>query len=340
MQPESMRPSLALVVPCYNEEAVLGESISTLRGVLVDARKSGLVSAQSVLCLVDDGSHDNTWAIILQHCETCPDVTGIKLARNFGHQSAVLAGMFECDADLVVTIDADLQDDPACIIEMLRAQSEGADVVFGVRGDRTSDSLTKRFTAEGYYNLLRAMGVRIVFNHADFRLMSRKAIDLLRLFPETNLFLRGIIPSIGLSSATVEYSRRMRTAGESKYPLRKMLALAWQGVTSFSVAPLRLVAVGGLVISVAAALTTAWAVYVRLFTGTALPGWASTVAPLYFLGGIQILCIGVIGEYVGKIYIETKRRPRYLVAEMVGNARKGWRLKAGERASGFRVEAE
>jgi glycosyltransferase involved in cell wall biosynthesis len=305
-------PSLAIIVPCYNEEEVLLQTAGALRLLLVELRDERLASADSSICFVDDGSRDQTWNMISALSSRHDDVQGFKLSRNFGHQGAVLAGMLECDRDVVVTIDADLQDDERCIIEMLRRYREGFDIVLGVRSDRSSDSAFKRFSAELYYRAVRAAGVRIVFNHADFRLLSREAIAILRQYGESNLFLRGLIPLIGLPSTLVEYARKERQAGESKYPFKKMLAFAWEGVTSFSVMPLRAVAATGAVISLASLAVTAWALGVRL-VGDVVPGWASTVVPMYFLGGVQILCLGVIGEYIGKIYLETKRRPRYSI---------------------------
>ena len=305
-------PALAIVVPCYNEEAVLPLTLASLRDLLDELRTTGLVSAESYLCFVDDGSSDRTWSMIAAASKQSDDVHGLKLSRNFGHQSAVLAGMLECVADAVVTIDADLQDDERCIAEMLRRYRDGFDIVLGVRSERSSDSRFKRLTAELYYRALRSAGVQIVFNHADFRLLSRRALVILREYSESNLFLRGLIPLIGLPSSIVEYARKERQAGESKYPLRKMLALAWDGVTSFSVMPLRAVAMIGAFIALGSLGVTVWALAQR-WVGDVAPGWASTVVPMYFLGGVQILCLGAIGEYVGKIYLETKRRPRYLV---------------------------
>ena len=245
------------------------------------------------------------------------DVFGLKLARNIGHQRAVLAGLSECDGDALVTIDADLQDDESAIRDMLARFAEGYEVVLGVRADRSSDRWAKRFFAESYYRVLRMMGVETVFNHADYRLLSHRAAAALREFPEVNLYLRGLVTLVGFKWTTVQYARRIRAAGESKYPLRKMLSLAWEGITSFSVVPLRIVSMIGLVVSLASLAVTIWAVYVRL-VGDFVPGWASTVVPMYFLGGVQILCLGVIGEYIGKIYLETKRRPRYLIDRHLG----------------------
>lgn len=307
-------PCLEIVVPCFNEEDVLPQTAVALRSMLAELRNEGLAAPGSHICFVDDGSRDRTWNMIAAMAHRHDDVYGLKLSRNFGHQGAVLAGMMECATDAVVTIDADLQDDERCIAEMLRRYREGYDVVLGVRSHRSSDSLFKRVTAELYYRALIAAGVRIVFNHADFRLLSREALAILRDYRESNLFLRGLIPLIGLPSTLVEYARKERQAGESKYPLQKMLALAWEGVSSFSIMPLRTVAALGAVISMGALAVTAWALWQRL-SGDVVPGWASTVVPMYFLGGIQILCLGVIGEYVGKIYLETKRRPRYSIEQ-------------------------
>jgi len=312
------RPRLAIVVPCYNEVDALRQTAATLVSRLDSLLAGGLVSELSCLCLVDDGSTDGTWELIEELHAADGRVHGLKLTRNFGHQGAVLAGMLECDADAVVTIDADLQDDESCIQEMLQCYRGGHDIVLGVREDRASDSLLKRTTAQGFYRLLRLLGIDVVFNHADYRLLSRRALVELRQYPETNLFLRGIVPLLGLRRATVRYARRPRLAGQSKYPARRMLSLAWEGLTSFSVAPLRMVAGIGFLIALASLAVTIWALTVKLVYDSAVPGWASTVVPLYFLGGVQILCLGVIGEYVGKIYLESKRRPRYAVESRLG----------------------
>lgn len=312
-------PSLAIVVPCYNEFEVIDETVPALRKVLARLLADNKIKPDSYVCLVNDGSSDGTWLKICGHAQAHPDVRGLSLSRNFGHQGAVLAGMMECQADAIVTIDADLQDDETRIIEMVDRYLEGAEIVYGVRSDRSTDGLFKKNTAQGYYKILALLGVNIVYNHADYRLMSQRAIGFLRDHPETNLFLRGVVPLLGLRTAVVEYARRERFAGESKYPLKKMLALAWNGVTSFSVAPLRWVSIAGMVISLLAFAVSIWALYQTLIAKTALPGWASTVIPMYFLGGIQILCIGVIGEYIGKIFMESKRRPKYLIGERCGD---------------------
>ncbi len=306
-------PALAIVIPCYNEQEVLERSVDAIGSYLAGLKQRRVVAQDSFIYLVDDGSRDGTWEIIERLSAASPMVRGIKLARNFGHQGAVLAGMMEVDADAIITIDADMQDDETCIERMIEAYGRGAETVYGVRNDRTADSFAKRVSAEGYYHILRFLGVPVVFNHADYRLMSRRAMRLLREFDETNLFLRGIMPLVGLKSETVEYARRERAAGVSKYPLTKMLALAWQGITSFSIVPLRMATVTGVLIATLSTGFGLWALMVRYFGDGAVPGWASTVIPMYFLGGIQLLFLGVIGEYIGKIYLETKRRPRYLV---------------------------
>lgn len=306
-------PRLAIVVPCYNEQEVLVDTARTLLARLDQLLGQRLIAEGSYICLVDDGSTDRTWQLIRQLHAADPKVQALKLTRNFGHQGAVLAGMLECDADAVVTIDADLQDDEASIAAMLEHYHAGHHIVLGVRDDRSSDSLPKRASAQAYYRLLRLMGIDVTLNHADCRLLSRRALHELRQFPESNLFLRGLVPLLGLSTTTVRYARRPRAAGDSKYPAGRMLSLGWEGITSFSVAPLRLVAALGFFIALASLAVTAWALVVKLVFDAAIPGWTSTVVPLYFLGGVQILCLGVIGEYVGKIYLESKRRPRYAV---------------------------
>jgi glycosyltransferase involved in cell wall biosynthesis len=316
--PGDERPRLVIVVPCHNEQEVLRSSVGILLSRLDALRAQALVADDSTLCLVDDGSRDRTWALIRELHAADARVQGLKLTRNFGHQSAVLAGMLECDADVVITIDADLQDDEARITDMMQRHLAGDDIVLGVRDDRTTDSWPKRATAQAYYRMLATLGVDVEFNHADYRLLSRRAIAELRQYPESNLFLRGIVPLLGLPRSIVRYARRARPAGTSKYPTRRMLSLGWEGVTSFSVAPLRLVSALGFLIAFASLVVTLWALSVKLIAGNAIPGWASTVVPMYFLGGVQILCLGVIGEYVGKIYLESKRRPRYAVEKRLG----------------------
>ncbi|MCL2523961.1 MAG: glycosyltransferase family 2 protein [Betaproteobacteria bacterium] len=309
---------LSIVVPCYNEEEVLPETIKRLLELIGCLAAQGKISPDSHAIFVDDGSRDRTWELIETHAASQPHVRGVKLSRNRGHQNALLAGLFHADGDAVISVDADLQDDLEAITEMVDAHLAGMDVVYGVRRQRATDTFFKRLTAESYYRLLARLGVEIVFNHADYRLLSRRAIDALRGYGESNYFLRGIIPQLGFPSATVYYDRAERFAGESKYPLRKMLAFAWQGITSFSAAPLRLITGLGLLISAGSFGISLWALWIKLFSNQAVPGWTSTVVPIYLLGGVQLLCIGIIGEYLAKIYLETKQRPRYFIEKTTG----------------------
>lgn len=306
---------LSIVVPCYNEEAVLPVTISKLQALLSDLIGKKLVDPSCHVIFVDDGSRDRTWQIIQEASTESSFIRGIKLSRNRGHQNAVLAGLLDAKGDAVISIDADLQDDLDAIEKMILAHRQGSDIVFGVRKGRDTDTFFKRLTAEGYYRLLERFGVEVVFNHADYRLMSRRTIEALREFNEVNLFLRGIIPQLGFPSSIVYYDRSERFAGESKYPLNKMLALAWQGITSFSAVPLRMITGLGFLISLGSFGITLWALFIRLFSDHAVPGWTSTVVPIYLLGGIQLLCIGIIGEYLAKIYMETKRRPHFFIED-------------------------
>lgn len=307
---------LGIVVPCFNEEEVLPETNKRLLALLNLMQEKGEITPDSVVCYVDDGSSDSTWKLIESLAAQDARIHGIKLSGNRGHQSALMAGLFGVDTDAVVSIDADLQDDVAVIEDMVLHFRQGAEIVYGVRSERTSDTLFKRSTAVGYYKLLRKLGVKLVHNHADFRLMGRRAIEALKQYSEVNLFLRGIVPMLGYKTETVYYARAERFAGESKYPFRKMLAFAIEGITSFSVVPLRLITMLGLGISVFSFAMILFVVYSRLFTDNLLPGWASSVVPVYFLGGIQLLCIGIVGEYVAKIYLETKARPRYFIEKV------------------------
>ncbi len=309
---------LKIVVPCYNEEAVLPEASRQFSALLNKLIVSGKVSNESAVVFVDDGSADKTWQLIEQITRTDQHISGIKLSKNRGHQNAVLAGMMSVTGDAIITIDADLQDDISVIEKMVDEHASGADIVYGVRNDRSTDTIFKRNSAILFYKTLSLFGVDLIFNHADFRLMSRRAIEALREYREVNLYLRGIVPLIGFKATTLEYSRKERFAGESKYPLMKMLKLASDGVTSFSVVPLQIITMLGFIVFLGSFLLMAWVFGVTLFTGDTIPGWASTVLPIYFLGGIQILCLGVIGSYLGKIYIEVKSRPRYFVDKTVG----------------------
>jgi glycosyltransferase involved in cell wall biosynthesis len=308
---------LAIVVPCYNEEQVLPETTRRLLALLDRLIGLGKIAPDSLIYYVDDGSRDGTWSLIERLARETRHVGGAKLSHNRGHQNALLAGLLTAPGDAVVSIDADLQDDVDAIEKMVDSCTLGNDIVYGVRGDRTTDTAFKRGTAHAFYRLIGLLGVEIVYDHADFRLMTRRAIDALREYPEVNLFLRGVIPLIGFRTSTVPYTRGHRLAGGSKYPLSRMLSLAWEGVTSFSVIPLRIVTVLGAIIFALTVLMSLYVVGVRLFTNQALPGWASTVLPIYLLGGIQILCVGVLGEYLGKVYKEVKRRPRYLIEQVI-----------------------
>ncbi len=312
-----MSLSMAIVVPCYNEEAVLPETANRLLALLERLIASGQLSAASHVLFVDDGSRDQTWSLIRAQHAANGRIRGLKLSANRGHQIALVAGLFAAEADIIVSIDADLQDDVDAIERMLAAYREGNDVVYGVRQSRQVDTFFKRSTAEAYYKLLKRMGVNVVFNHADYRLMSRRAVNALKEYGEVNLFIRGIVPLIGFKSTSVYYDRGERFAGESKYPLKKMLLLALDGITSFSSMPLRMVSMLGIVVSLISLGMILWVLWVKLFTSHALPGWASSVIPIYLLGGIQLLSIGVVGEYVAKIYFETKRRPRYFIEEQL-----------------------
>ena len=309
---------LHLVIPCFNEEASLPTTISRLTEYLDELIDRRIVAPGSQITFVDDGSSDATWSIIECASSGNAFVSGIKLSRNRGHQSALLAGLLTVDGDIVASLDADLQDDVSVIEEMIAAATSGYDIVVGVRVDRSSDSIFKRTTARLFYRLLPVLGVQSVPGHADYRLMTRRAIEALRQYPEVNLFLRGLVPLIGFRTKTVQYRRLPRLQGTTKYSLRKMIALAIEAVTSFSTVPLQFVGILGLVIFLGTMAVSAWAAWIRIFTDSAVPGWASTVLPLYFLGGVQLLGIGVLGVYLGKIYQEVKRRPRYIVEQTIG----------------------
>lgn len=311
-------PVLSLVLPCYNEQEVLPETTARLQAMLARLKASGEIAEGSAIYYVDDGSRDRTWEMIHDYAERNADVCGIKLSRNRGHQNALLCGLLTAPGDILISLDADLQDDLEAIPQMILRYREGSEIVFGVRRKRTKDTFFKRFSAESYYKFLAMMGVQIVYNHADYRLMSRRAVESLRGYDETHLFLRGLVPQLGYKGAIVEFDRAERFAGESKYPLTKMLSLAWQGVTSFSAYPLRLITGIGMMISVISLVMAAWAVLTKLFTNNALPGWASTVIPMYFLGGVQLLSLGIIGEYVAKIFESSKKRPRFHVESLCG----------------------
>jgi polyisoprenyl-phosphate glycosyltransferase len=310
-------PVLSIVVPCFNEATGLSETINKLKVVLGELIDNRLISSQSFLYFIDDGSTDKTWSVIVASISTSTKICGIRLSRNFGHQNAILAGISSISdrCDLSITIDADLQQDPHAIAAFIAEHSSGADIVFGVRKDRVSDRVIKKTTASIFYRLMLLLGVRIIPNHADYRLLNRKAMKALLLYPEYNLFLRAITVDLGFKQAIVLFDVVDRVAGQSKYTFHKMFALALNGITSFSVAPLRLIAVLGAVIFSISTGMGLYVLYKALFSQDTVPGWASTVLPIYFIGGIQILCLGIIGEYIAQILMNTKNRPRFIIDE-------------------------
>lgn len=313
------RPTLGIVVPCFNEESVLNETTNRLILILNQMSTLGLISDKSSIYYIDDGSTDKTWDVIENLSSKYIQVCAFKLSRNYGHQNALLCGLIYALGDILISVDADLQDDLSVIPQMVSHYLTGYDIVYGVRANRKSDSIFKRISAEMYYKIMLTMKVDIIFNHADYRLLSRRAINSLSEYTETNLFLRGIIRLIGYKSTIVEYDRSERFAGQSKYPLRKMLSFAWQGVTSLTTAPLRLITILGFIVSVISIGFAIWGLFTSLFTNKTLPGWASTVVPMYLLGGLQLLSLGVIGEYVAKIYIECKNRPKFHLEKSISS---------------------
>lgn len=314
---EGGHKTVNLVVPCYNEEAVLPETARRLAATLEKMIHDGLIAPGSGIYFVDDGSSDRTWEIVAHLAETCPArFHGIKLSRNCGHQRALLAGLHTVAGDALISIDADLQDDASVMPAMVGLFRDGCDVVYGVRRSRATDTWFKRATAHAYYALLGWLGVQVVPDHADYRLLSRRALGALAKFSEVNLFLRAVVPLLGFRSARVAYDRAPRAAGESKYPLSRMVGLALDGVTSFSMRPLRIITLAGIAISLATFAVGLWALGIRLLTARAVPGWTSTVVPIAFIGGLQLLGLGVIGEYIGKIYLEVKRRPLFEIEEI------------------------
>ena len=310
--------TLYIVVPCYNEEEVLPETARRLRAKLEALTAAGRISDQSRVLFVNDGSRDHTWAVISDLHRQCPRVSGADLSRNRGHQNALLAGLMTAKdrADMVISMDADLQDDIDAVDAMVDKYYEGCDVVYGVRSSRKNDSFFKRFTAEGFYRVMNALGAETVFNHADYRLLSRRALEGLAAFKEVNLFLRGIVPLVGYPSAAVEYERGERFAGESKYPLKKMLSFAMEGITSLSVKPIRYITALGFLIFFISILMLIYSI-VRWAHGETVLGWASVICSVWAIGGLILLSLGVIGEYIGKIYLETKGRPRFLIREVL-----------------------
>ncbi len=304
---------LAIVVPCYNEEEVLEIASKALRQVLDDLIGKNKIHRESFILFVNDGSRDRTWELIeKEHREHPAQVRGVKLAGNVGHQYALTAGLITAKdrCDVSVSIDADLQDDVDVIEEMIDKYHQGCDIVYGVRRERKTDTFFKRTTAQGFYKVMAMMGVKTVYNHADFRLMSRRAMEQFALYKESNLFLRGIMPTIGYRTDSVYYDRKERVAGESKYPLKKMLALAFNGISSFSVKPMSMIMWAGVVILLCSVLAAVYAL-ISYFTGQVVPGWTSLILSIWFLGGLQLIATGMVGLYIGKIYMEVKHRPRY-----------------------------
>lgn len=308
------KPVLYIVVPCYNEEEVLTETAKRLKAKLESLMERGRIAPESRAMFVNDGSRDRTWELIGELHRSDPIFSGVNLTRNRGHQNALLAGLMtareRCDA--AISMDADLQDDIDAVDAMVDRYLEGCDIVYGVRSSREKDTFFKRFTAESFYRLMNALGAQTVFNHADYRLMSRRALEGLEQFREVNLFLRGVVPMIGYTTATVEYERGERFAGESKYPLKKMLAFAWEGITSLSTRPIRCVTALGALLLLAAVV-----MLIAFLAAGALTGWSGVLCSVWAVGGLILLCLGVIGEYIGKIYLETKQRPRFLIREVL-----------------------
>lgn len=311
-----MKPVLKLIIPCYNEEQVLPITSAMFLAELQSLIGAGKISPDSRIMFVDDGSRDRTWDIIKSLSESDVHYTGIRQSRNRGHQNAVLAGLMEVkdSCDITVSVDCDGQDDIHAVSDMVDAYEKGAEVVYGVRSSRKTDTLFKRFTAESFYKLLAAMGVEVVFNHADYRLISARVLREFAKFEEVNLFLRGMIPLVGFNSTSVYYERKERIAGKSHYPLRKMLALAFDGITSLSIKPLRMITAAGLITALVSFIGIIWSVIGHI-AGNTVAGWTSMTCIVCFLGGIQLVGIGVLGEYTGKIYMEVKHRPRYIISE-------------------------
>lgn len=312
---------LYMVIPCYNEEEVLHETAKRMKEKYNSLMERKMISQDSRIVFVNDGSKDKTWEIIKSLHESDPKYfSGINLAKNSGHQNAVLAGLMTVKeiCDMAITMDADLQDDINAIDEMVEKYYEGNQVVYGVRSARDTDTFFKRFTAEGFYKFMKVMGADVVYNHADFRLMSKRVLQELENYREVNLFLRGVVKLIGFQSCNVYYERAERFAGESKYPLKKMLAFAINGITSFSTKPLKLITTVGFIMFLVSIIASIWTIVVKII-GSSVLGWSSTMCSVWFIGGLQLLALGIIGEYVGKIYAEVKQRPRFIVADFIND---------------------
>ncbi len=310
------KPTLYIVIPCYNEQQVLPITAPLFKAQIEDLISKELVSRDSRVLFVDDGSRDDTWKIICELAKTDDAFKGIRQSRNRGHQNAVLAGLMEAKdkCDITISIDCDGQDDISAMEQMVREYLDGCEVVYGVRSARKTDTFFKRFTAEGFYKMINKMGAETVYNHADYRLISSRVLNEFEKFKEVNLFLRGMVPLVGFKSTSVYYERNERIAGESHYPLKRMLALAIDGITSLSIKPLRFITALGFIFSFISFLGIVWSV-VDWMLGNTIAGWASMMCAVFLIGGIQMICLGIIGEYIGKIYLETKGRPRYIISE-------------------------
>ena len=316
------KPILWIVIPCYNEEQVLPITAPLFLKKINDLSAAGLVSEKSRVLFVNDGSRDATWSLIQKFASEDEHFIGISQSRNRGHQNAVLAGLMEAlhsgTCDITISIDCDGQDDINAMDGMVNAYRDGCDIVYGVRSKRDTDTFFKRFTAESFYKILNAMGAEVVFNHADYRLMSARALEEFAKFKEVNLFLRGMVPLVGFKSTCVTYERHERIAGESHYPLSKMLALAFDGITSLSIKPIRFITGFGVFVALVSFIGVLWAV-IEAAMGLTVSGWASMTSIICFVSGVQLICLGVIGEYIGKIYLESKHRPRYIISETTPN---------------------
>lgn len=314
------KPVLYIVIPCYNEQEVLPVTCTMFLQKINDLAAAGKISPDSRVMFVNDGSKDDTWSIIQKLAKSDKHYMGISLSRNRGHQNALLGGLMTAKdlADVTISIDCDGQDDINAMDEMIDEYLAGVDIVYGVRSKRTTDTAFKRMTAEGFYHVMNTLGANIVFNHADYRLMSKRALEGLAQFKEVNLFLRGLVPMVGYRTSSVYYERAERLAGESHYPLKKMLALAFDGITSLSVKPIRIITGLGFFISLISVIGILWVLFTKLF-GVTVSGWSSMTVVVLFMGGVQLLSLGVIGEYVGKIYNETKARPRFIISENTDN---------------------
>ncbi len=312
----ALRPALTIVVPCYNEQEMFPMCLRQLSETLERLRQAKKISDTSCLLFVDDGSRDKTWQMICDANRDYDNIRGLKLSQNRGHQRALWAGLEHAETDIVVSIDADLQDDITVIDKMVDAYLAGNDIVYGVRENRATDTVFKRVTATYFYKLMRILGVNQIENHADFRLLSALALKSLLSYKEENLYIRGLIPLVGFKSVKVYYTRKSRNAGDSKYPLSKMLALALEGITSLSITPLRVIALTGFIISLLSCVAAVYAIVEKLL-GSTVEGWSSMMIAIFFLGGIQMLSIGVIGEYIGKVYLEVKHRPKYFIEKIL-----------------------